>query len=99
MKKTINLILTICSFLFSTAQVVLSDNPIVIENTLPGTPIWEWMVPDFRDNRIAGFSTKISSNVGETVRFKIKVQAAANFTMKIYRLGYYGGNGARLIAD
>ena len=35
----------------------------------------EWGVPDFRDNRIAGFATKMSLNRGQTVRFKINVQS------------------------
>jgi hypothetical protein len=76
-----------------------SQNPIVTENALPGNPISEWGVPNFRDNRIAGFATKMSLNRGQTVRFKINVQSAASFTLKIYRLGYYGGNGARLVAN
>ena len=77
----------------------LAQNDVVTENALPGNPIAEWGVPNFRDNRIAGFSTRMSLNVGETVRFKISVEAAAPYTLKIYRLGYYGGNGARLMAD
>ena len=87
--------------LFALALVLKSfaQNPIVTENALPGNPISEWGVPDFRDNRIAGFSTKMSLNSGETVRFKIDVQSGATYTLKIYRIGYYGGNGARLIQN
>ena len=73
-----------------------AQNPIVTENALPGNPISEWGVPNFRDNRIAGFSTKMSLNSGETVRFKINVERGAIYTLRIYRIGYYGGNGARL---
>lgn len=69
------------------------------ENALPGNPISEWGVPDFRDNRIAGFSTNMSINSGETVRFKIDVQGGASYNLKIYRIGYYGGNGGRLIEN
>ena len=87
-------VICLCSILFSIAQ-----NPIVTENQLTGSPISEWGVPDFRDNRIAGFSTNMSINSGQTVRFKIDVQGGANFTIKIYRIGYYAGNGARLVAD
>jgi hypothetical protein len=75
----------------------IAQNPIAVENALPGNPISEWGVPDFRDNRIAGFSTNISVNSGGTVRFKIDVQGAASYTLKIYRIGYYAGNGARLM--
>jgi hypothetical protein len=91
-------IFTITVFLFS-YLLSIGQNPIVTENALPGNPIAEWGVPDFRDNRIAGFSTNMSLNSGETVRFKIDVQGGANYTIKIYRIGYYAGNGARLMAD
>ncbi|MGZ8551258.1 MAG: hypothetical protein ACXWV2_11375, partial [Chitinophagaceae bacterium] len=81
MKQIFTTILALCSFLLLTAQVVLSGNPIVSENALPGSPISEWGVPNFRDNRIAGFSTKMSLNSGETVRFKINVQGGTNYTL------------------
>ena len=93
-KHVLSLIIAFTSFIYS-----FSQNPIVAENALPGNPYAEWGVPNFRDNSIAGFSTKMSLNSGEIVRFKINVQGAASFTLKIYRLGYYGGNGARLITN
>ena len=99
MKQIFTTALVCVSFLLSSAQVILTGNPIVTENSLPGNPISEWGVPDFRDNRIAGFTTKMSLNSGETVRFKITVQDGADYTLKIYRIGYYGGDGARLVAD
>jgi hypothetical protein len=77
----------------------MGQNAIVTENALPGNPYSEWGVPNFRDNSIAGFATKMSLNRGETVRFKINVQSGVSFSLKIYRIGYYGGNGARLMAD
>ena len=83
-------VLTIFSF---------AQNPIVTENSLPGNPFSEWGVTDFRDNRIAGFATNMSLNAGSTVRFKINVQSGASYTIKIYRIGYYGGNGARLMQN
>jgi hypothetical protein len=92
MKHLFLLLSCLLSFLFSIAQ-----NPIAVENSLPGNPISEWGVPDFRDNRIAGFSTNISVNSGQTVRFKIDVQGGASYTLKIYRIGYYAGNGARIM--
>ncbi len=97
MKQMFTFWLAFLTCYLSTAQVILTGNPIVVENALPGNHISEWGVPDFRDNRIAGFSTKMSLNSGETVRFKIDVQGGANYSLKIYRIGYYSGNGARLI--
>jgi len=87
----------VCLFVFNV--FLFAQNPIVTENALPGNPISEWGVPDFRDNRIAGFATKMSLNAGQTVRFKINVQSGAAYNLKIYRIGYYGGNGARLMQN
>ncbi len=77
----------------------IAQNAIITENALPGNPISEWGVPNFHDVTINGFSTEIGVNKGQTVRFKIDVQGALNYSIKIYRIGYYNGNGARLMAD
>jgi hypothetical protein len=69
-------------------------NPIVCENTLTGAPESEWDISDAGDPSIQGFATSISVNKGETVHFKVDTTAAA-FNIDIYRLGYYGGFGAR----
>ena len=97
MKKKFTLLLALFAYTLSYTQVILTGNPIVAENALPGSPMSEWTVPNFRDNRIAGFGTKMSLNAGETIRFKIDVQGGAFFSLKIYRIGYYNGDGARLI--
>src|SRR5690606_3179172 len=99
MKKKFTLLLALFAYTLSYSQVILTGNPIVAENALPGSPMSEWTVPDFRDNRIAGFGTKMSLNAGETIEFKIDVQGGAAFNLKIYRIGYYNGNGARLIQN
>ncbi len=46
---------------------------------------------------IQGFATDISVNVGQRIDFKIDTNASA-YTIDIYRIGYYGGDGARKIA-
>ncbi len=73
---------------------------IVSENALTGNPASEWELPSptAGDLSIQGYATDISYNRGTTARFKIKTNASA-YTIKIYRLGYYQGNGARYIAD
>ena len=38
----------------------------------------------------------MSVNVGQTISFKISTTASA-YHIEIYRMGYYQGNGARLI--
>ncbi|MBK7876951.1 MAG: DUF4082 domain-containing protein [Planctomycetes bacterium] len=71
-------------------------NPIVAENLLPGTPRSEWDVAGAGDPSIQGFASPFSVNHGTTVQFKIKTDSAA-YHIDIYRLGYYGGLGARRI--
>jgi hypothetical protein len=81
------------------AQCSNPGNAIVAENCLPGNPESEWDVStsDAGDPSIQGFATDISVNQGNTVYFKIKTDARA-YTINIYRMGYYGGMGARKVA-
>lgn len=74
------------------------NNPIVCENSKPGSPQDEWEVSGAGDPGLQGFATKFSLNVGETQQFKIKT-TASNYTIDIYRLGWYQGNGARKVAS
>lgn len=72
-------------------------NAISAENSKAGNPPGEWEVGGAGDSSIQGFATDFSVNHGETVSFKIKTDAAA-YRIDIYRLGYYGGLGARKVA-
>ncbi len=72
-------------------------NPIVCENAKPGNPSSEWDVSGAGDASIQGYATDISVNLGETVRFKISTPST-DYRLDIYRMGYYGGNGARKVA-
>ena len=47
---------------------------------------------------IAGFADPFSVNIGQTVNFMIQ-SPASSYTIDIYRIGYYGGDGARLITS
>src|ERR1043166_1160649 len=80
----------------------IAPNPIVLENEKPGTPQSTWAIhgsiANQGDSQIEGFATQISTNAGQSVSFKIDT-ASSGYTLDIYRLGYYGGNGARLITS
>jgi hypothetical protein len=85
--------------LFCLAVVLNSafaQNAIVAENQLPGSPASQWDLSGPGSTTLQGFTTDISVNHGSTVYFKIQ-SATANWRIDIYRLGYYQGNGARLI--
>src|SRR5262245_6284655 len=72
-------------------------NAIVAENCLPGDPPEVWDVAGAGDPDIQGFATDLSVNRGGTVVFKIDTDAT-DYRVDIYRLGYYGGLGARHVA-
>ena len=73
-------------------------NPIACENSKPGSAQSGWDLPDgLGSATIEGFAADISVNVGDRVAFKVNTNASA-YRIDIYRLGYYGGLGARKIA-
>ncbi|HET7488416.1 MAG TPA: N,N-dimethylformamidase beta subunit family domain-containing protein, partial [Acidimicrobiales bacterium] len=72
-------------------------SPIACENSKPGNPASEWDISG-SDTTILGFATDMSVNKGTTVSFKVKA-STTNYRIDIYRVGYYGGNGARKVAS
>lgn len=88
-------LLTAAAILSGTAPPARSQvNPILVENSLPGSPPSEWDVPSATGSGIEGYATDISVNHGASIHFKIKTDAT-DYRLDIYRLGYYGGLGAR----
>jgi len=72
-------------------------NAIVAENCLTGNAPSEWDVSGVGDASIQGYATDIAVNAGGTVFFKVDTNATA-YRFDIYRMGYYGGLGARKVA-
>lgn len=75
----------------------VGSNPIVCENSKPGTDPSLWDINGSGDPSIQGFSSDISVNVGSSINFKINTNAKA-YSITIFRSGYYQGLGARQIA-
>src|SRR3954469_5643661 len=80
------------------ASCTAPANPVEAENCLPGSPPSEWNIAGDGDTSIEGFTTEFSVNKGETVSFKVNSPSTARWHIDVYRLGFYGGNGARKIA-
>jgi hypothetical protein len=60
-------------------------------------PAEEWDIEGAGDGTIQGFATDVSVNRGGTITFKIQTDAT-QYRIDIYRLGWYGGLGARKVA-
>jgi methionine-rich copper-binding protein CopC len=72
-------------------------NPVVAENCRPGSPPSAWDLGGVDLSQIEGFATDISVAQGQTVHFKVNTVATA-YRIDLFRIGYYNGNGARLVA-
>ncbi len=79
----------------------MPDNAITIENarTDGRMPQSYWDVQ--HTSQIEGFATDISTDAGNQVDFKININgdAGSDYTVEIFRLGYYGGDGAHKVAE
>jgi hypothetical protein len=73
------------------------------ENARPGA--LDWQLTNVRLDRRNGYRTSLiegycshqSITVGETLRLLVSVNPPARYTIEIFRMGYYGGRGARLM--
>ena len=72
-------------------------NAVVAENCLPGNPASEWDISGAGDMTIQGYATQMSVNRGSTIQFKVSTNSVA-YRFDIYRMGFYGGMGARKVA-
>src|SRR5687768_8670610 len=82
------------------------QNKIVAENQLAGTTDWIIDVkydtcspPNHRFCRrrqIEGYCSKTSVSVNDTIDFYVSTDTALQYSLDIYRMGYYGGKGGNL---
>ncbi len=73
-----------------------APNPVVVENRKRGTPDWQGG-PGETDGAIEGWAEP-SVLPGGTIRFHVSTSTPASYEIRVYRLGWYGGAGARLVA-
>jgi len=85
---------------FLPALASAQSNPIVIENQQPGTGNWEieWgSAGDDIGHQVKGYASATSVNKGESVNLHISVKPAGAYSIDVYRMGWYQGNGGRLM--
>jgi hypothetical protein len=71
-------------------------NKIVAENCKPGNYRTEWDINSDGDASIQGFASEMSVSPGENIDFKVNT-ISPRYRIDIFRMGWYGGNGARLV--
>ena len=70
------------------------------ENEKSGTTDWQLTrvrinQGKFRTSLIEGYCSAQSLGAGETLRIFVSTEPARDFTLDVYRMGFYGGTGAR----
>jgi len=72
------------------------SNVVQLENSLQGTTAWQLTNPDW-NGVICGYASDVSINRGQPITFYFSASQDTVGTFAIYRLGWYGGKGGRLI--
>src|SRR5579884_785641 len=77
-----------------------SHNVIATENAQPGTT--SWIIPNRKaaTTQIQAYASATSVQPGQKLSFYVSTQVQGMpYSIDIYRLGWYGGDGGRLIAS
>ncbi len=83
------------------AAAPTGDNRITKENAKPGTRDWlltnTYIDPDtwWRSPRIEGYCSEMSVSAGDTLKIMVSTNPVSEFSLEIFRTGYYGGTGGR----
>ncbi|MGE5226262.1 MAG: N,N-dimethylformamidase beta subunit family domain-containing protein [Planctomycetaceae bacterium] len=67
---------------------------VIEENAKPGTR--DWRIASAAPTDIQGYADRVSAQRGDKVRLYVDT-TAATYHVDAYRLGWYGGDGARLV--
>ncbi len=91
------------------AKATSADKPtpslILAENAKEGSDDWQLtrvrldQRGGFRNSDIEGYCSKQSVKAGESIDFFVSTRLEKEFTLEIFRTGYYGGKGARLMLE
>jgi hypothetical protein len=71
-----------------------ASTPIQRENALPGTTAWNGP----GSSLIEMYASQIGVGAGERIDLHVNTRPAARYRISVYRLGWYGGDGGRLVA-
>lgn len=83
--------------LFSISGNAWAANPIQLENALAGTSAWQLTNPA-ANREIEGYASLTSVPQGGQISFFVST-SDSSYTFAVYRMGYYAGNGARLMTS
>ena len=102
------LVLTCAIWIAGIASAAAQTNPIQIENAKPGSTDWLltrvvrhddeiYELGWHRRKGIEAYTSRTSIKAGERLDVHVSTYPVNQYSVSIYRMGYYGGAGARLM--
>ncbi len=88
----------------ASAETTAAPNPIAAENAKEGSLDWQLtrvrldQADGCRSPAIEGYCSRQSVLAGEQLQIMVSTDPAEQFEIEIFRMGYYGGRGARKVA-
>lgn len=73
------------------------SSPVARENRRPGSAGWQLKNPALK-GEIEGYASLTSVAPGDSIDFLVHTESPS-FDIQVYRMGYYGGLGARLVSE
>ena len=73
-------------------------NPIPAENQKAGDPDWHGFKNSW-NHHIEAYADRVSAKAGDTAQVMVSVDVSHPATWQLYRIGWYGGAGARKVVD
>ena len=82
-----------------TAAATTGDNPVVVENRNAGSTAWQLDYPYSEDpvGQMEGYASSTSVNKGFAINLMVSTNPPQKYSISVYRLGWYGGKGGRLM--
>src|SRR6478672_8822499 len=78
------------------ALLLAATSLIAAENQRPGSPGWDLTSPALH-REIEGYASRASVNRGESIDLFVNT-GAPRYVLDVFRMGWYGGAGARQVA-
>lgn len=78
------------------APTPVVDNPITVENRLPGVD--DWRITTHAGSLLQAYAGEPSVKHGEVVPIHVSGEGGHTFTWRLLRMGWYGGSGARVVS-
>lgn len=90
--------LSLAPLFVAAALAAPAANPIQVENAQGGAEPAAWLQPAVPPTAVEGYSSELGVVPGEQVHFHVSTVDGYRYRIEVYRLGWYGGLGARLVS-